>query len=283
MSINEENKMYKIIDIHTHIYPDAIAAKAKVALEKFYEFTCEGLGTVDDLAESSKIAGVGGMLMLSSATNAHQVKKVNEFAKASLDNMLARGFEATAFGAIHQDCEDFAAELDHMKALGLTGIKIHPDIQGVNIDDPRMYELYSLAEGVFPIYLHIGDDRPQYRFSETHRLVKIMKEFPRLKVIAAHLGGYKAWDEAHELAACGGENIMFDTSSALWAITTERANQLISMLGSERVMFGTDYPVMHAENELKLFMKLSLTEKERENIFYNNAKSFLEFRQPAKI
>ena len=110
-----------------------------------------------------------------------------------------------------------------------------------------------------------------------------MKDFPRLKVIAAHLGGYKAWDEAHELAECGGENIMFDTSSALWAITTERANELVSMLGTERVMFGTDYPVMHAENELKLFMKLALTERERENIFYNNAKNFLTFKQPTNV
>ena len=269
--------MYKIIDIHTHIYPDAIAAKAKVALEKFYECTCEGLGTVDDLAESSKIAGVGGMLMLSSATNAHQVRKVNEFAKASLDSMLERGFEAAAFGAIHQDCEDFAVELDRMKELGLTGIKIHPDIQGVNIDDSKMYELYSLAEGVFPIYLHMGDNRPQYRFSETQRLLKVMKDFPHLKVIAAHLGGYKAWDEAHLLADQGGENIMFDTSSALWAMTTERANELISILGTERVMFGTDYPVMHAENELKLFMKLKLSESQREDILYNNAKGFIKF------
>jgi len=274
--------MYKIIDIHTHIYPDAIAAKAKVALEKFYEFTCEGLGTADDLAESSKKASVCGMLMLSSATNAHQVKKVNEFAKVSLDGMLERGFEAAAFGAIHQDCEDLAAELDHIKTLGLTGIKIHPDIQGVNIDDPKMYELYSLAQGEFPIYFHMGDDRPQYRFSETQRLIKIMKEFPRLKVIAAHFGGYKAWDESHELAKCGGDNIMFDTSSALWAMPVEKANELVSMLGSDRLMFGTDYPVMHAENELKLFMRLDLTDSERENIFYNNAKSFLEFKQPIK-
>ena len=80
--------MYKILDIHTHIYPEAIAAKAKVALEKFYEFTCEGLGTVDDLAESSEKAGVSGMLMLSVATNAHQIKKVNEGARIALDKML---------------------------------------------------------------------------------------------------------------------------------------------------------------------------------------------------
>lgn len=275
--------MYKIIDVHTHVYPDAIAAKAKVALEKFYEFTCQGLGTVDDLAESSKVAGVCGMLMLSTATNAHQVSKVNEFARQSLNAMLSKGFEAAAFGCIHQDCEDFSAVLTHIKDLGLSGIKIHPDIQGVNIDDPKMYKLYSMAEGTFPIYFHMGDNRPQYRFSESQRLVKIMKDFPHLKVIAAHLGGYYAWDEASDLAKIGGENIMFDSSSSLWAISTERANKLISALGSERIMFGTDYPVMRAENELTLFMKLALSEKQREDIFYNNAKNFIEFRQPTKI
>ena len=44
-------------------------------------------------------------------------------------------------------------------------------------------------------------------------------------------------------------------------------------------MFGTDYPVMHAENELKLFMKLKLTEEERQNVLYNNAKNFLKFEK----
>jgi predicted TIM-barrel fold metal-dependent hydrolase len=184
---------------------------------------------------------------------------------------------------MHQECPDFAEELDHIKALGLSGIKIHPDIQGVDIDDKRMYELYSLMEGELPLYLHMGDNRPQYRFSEADKLIKIMKEFPRLKVIAAHFGGYMAWDKARDLVKAGKDNIMFDTSSSLWAMTTEFGNELISILGAEKLMFGTDYPVMHAENELKLFMKLSLTERERENIFYNNAKNFLTFKQPTKI
>jgi predicted TIM-barrel fold metal-dependent hydrolase len=271
--------MYKILDIHTHTYPDAIAAKAKVALEKFYEFTCEGSGTVDDLAESSEKAGVSGMLMLSVATNAHQIKKVNEFAKISLDKMLDRGFEAAAFAGIHQECPDFAEDLDHIKDLGLSGIKIHPDIQGVDIDDRRMYELYSMMEGEFPLYLHMGDDRPQYRFSEADKLIKIMKEFPRLKVIAAHFGGYMAWERAGDLLKAGKDNIMFDTSSALWAMTTEIGNGLISTIGTEKLMFGTDYPVMHAENELKLFMKLKMSEEERQNVLYNNAKNFLKFEK----
>ena len=271
--------MYKILDIHTHTYPEAIAAKAKVALEKFYEFTCEGSGTVNDLAESSEKAGVAGMLMLSVATNAHQIRKVNEFAKNALDQMLDRGFEAAAFAGIHQECPDFAAELDNIKALGLSGIKIHPDIQGVDIDDKRMYELYSMMEGELPLYLHMGDNRPQYRFSEADKLIKIMKEVPRLKVIAAHFGGYMAWDKAGDLLKAGKDNIMFDTSSALWAMSTECGNELISILGTEKLMFGTDYPVMHAENELGLFMKLKMSEEERQNVLYNNAKSFLKFEK----
>ncbi len=270
--------MYKIIDIHTHTYPDAIAAKAKTALEKFYEFTCEGEGTVDDLAESSEKAGVSGMLLLSVATNAKQVQNVNLWAAESRDRMVERGFEAAAFGGMHQDCSDMASQLDLIKSLGLSGVKIHPDIQGVDIDDRRMYELYSLCQGVFPIYFHMGDNRPQYRFSEAEKLKKIMKEFPRLKVIAAHFGSYSAWDQTHDLVRAGGDNIMFDTSSSLWAMSTEAADKLVSVIGTEKLMFGTDYPVMQAGHELELFMKLNLTEKQRCDIFYNNAKGFIEFK-----
>ena len=44
---------------------------------------------------------------------------------------------------------------------------------------------------------------------------------------------------------------------------------------SDRVMFGTDYPVKNPDEEIERFMKIDLTEKEREDIFYNNAKRFL--------
>ena len=270
--------MYKIIDIHTHTYPDAIAERAKVALEHFYEFTGEGDGTVKDLAESSKKANISGILMLSVATNVKQIKNVNLWAANAVSQLLAQGFEAAAFGGIHQDCPDFASELDNIKSLQLCGIKIHPDIQGVDIDDKRMYELYSLCEGTFPIYFHTGDPRPKYRFSEPDKLIKIMKEFPKLKVVAAHLGGYCTWDKAADLIKAGKENIMFDTSSALWAMPPSEADKVINILGTEHLMFGTDYPVMHAENELELFMKLKLTETQRQDILYNNAKNFIQFK-----
>jgi predicted TIM-barrel fold metal-dependent hydrolase len=267
--------MYKIFDVHTHTYPPRLAEKAAKNLGEFYSLPIEGKGTYDELEEESVKCGVVGFLLFSVTTNAHQVEKVNDGIAALVEYSRSRGLETYGFAGMHQDHADFAAELDRIEKMGLRGIKIHPDIQGVNIDDPRMYKLYELMEGRLPLYLHMGDDRPQYRFSETDRLVKVKEDFPKLEVVAAHLGGYRAWDEAYKLTKFDG--MWYDTSSALWEMTPEYATELIKRLGTDRVMYGTDYPVVLPENEIERFMKLGLNEKEREDIFYGNAKRFLKF------
>jgi predicted TIM-barrel fold metal-dependent hydrolase len=98
--------------------------------------------------------------------------------------------------------------------------------------------------------------------------------FPRLEVVAAHLGGHRAFEEAEMLA--GRPNVWYDTSSALWAITPERAYDLIHKLGTDRVMFGTDYPVKLHGEEIERLLAVGLSDRELEDIFYNNAKRFLK-------
>lgn len=269
--------MYKIFDIHTHIYPDAIAEKAVTQLGKFYDFVPEGDGTYNDMISAEKESGVAGFLVFSVATNAHQVRRVNECLAAVAERGRADGFEAVAFGGLHQDCEDMKEQIDYALTLGLSGIKIHPDIQGVDITSKKLYPLYEEAQGRFPIYFHMGDNRPQYRFSEPKKLKKVLDDFPRLQVVAAHLGGYMASDEALEYLV-GNENVMYDTSSALWAMTSERAEYIISRLGYDKVMFGTDYPVMYPKSELERFFALNLTHEQREDILYNNAARFLKLK-----
>ena len=166
--------------------------------------------------------------------------------------------------------------------MGLAGIKIHPDIQGVDIDDPRLFRLYEIMEGRIPLYLHMGDDRPQYRFSEPKKLAHVLRCFPRLEAVAAHLGGYKAADEAIEFLA-GNDRVWYDTSSALWYLTPERAGEIIRALNPEKVMFGTDYPVKNPAGELERFFAIpGLTEKEQEDILWNNAVRFLHLEEAAK-
>ena len=53
------------------------------------------------------------------------------------------------------------------------------------------------------------------------------------------------------------------------------AVRLMRKFGTDRVLWGTDYPTWTHESELELFDKLDLTEKEREQILYGNAAKLL--------
>jgi Predicted metal-dependent hydrolase of the TIM-barrel fold len=267
--------MYNVFNIHTHTYPEAISQKAVVSLGNFYDFHVDGKGTYADLESSAKAHGVKGFLLFSVATNAAQVQKVNNSIAALAEQSRNEGYQTVGFAGMHQDYPDFEDEIARAESIGLRGVKIHPDIQGVDIDDPRMIKLCSIIEGRMPLYLHMGDNRPQYRFSEAKKLAKVLDMFPNLEVVAAHLGGYQAWDEAEQHLA-GRPNVWYDTSSALWAMTPERAEHLIHVLGSDRVMFGTDYPVKTIDSELERFFKINLTEQERCDVLYNNAVRFLK-------
>ena len=264
----------KVFDIHTHTYPEAIAEKAVTSLGKFYDFVPEGKGTYADLEESASSCDVRGFLLFSVATTAHQVEKVNSSIAALVQKSRENGYLTAGFAGMYQDFPDFEGEINRAASLGLQGVKIHPDIQGIDIDDPKLLPLYEILEGRMPVYFHMGDNRPQYRFSEPKKLRRVLTMFPKLQVVAAHLGGYKATDEAIEYLA-GHENVWYDTSSALWYLSTEEATRIIGKLGHEKVMFGSDYPVMYPASDFARFMKIPMTEGQREDILWNNAVRFL--------
>ena len=96
-----------------------------------------------------------------------------------------------------------------------------------------------------------------------------MKRFPKLTIIGAHLAGWTKWDEAAELFS--GGVIYADLSSSLYALAPEHAAELIRKIGAKRVMFGTDYPMWGADDELECFRKLPLTAEEQEDILCRNA------------
>lgn len=263
--------MVPVFDAHAHAYPDGIAQRAVENLCDFYRFCASGDGTFGDLAAHAD-ATLKGFLLFSVATTPHQVPRINDFIAARIQEACKRGFQAIGFGGMHQDFPDKAKEVDRLIGLGLRGIKIHPDIQGVAIDDPRMMELYEIIEGRIPVYFHTGDDRPQYPFSHPKRILTILDRFPKLQVISAHLGGYRQWDDA--LALAGHPQIWYDTSSSLWSLPEADSARLIRKLGVHRIFFGTDYPLKYPEDELTMFRKVPLTEEEQSLILYENAREF---------
>lgn len=266
----------RVFDVHTHIYPEAIAERAVSALGKFYDFVPEGLGTYDDLVDIYEGMKPDGFLILCVATNSHQVEKVNDFVAEKLNKARAAGFEAHGFMGMHQDHPDKLGECERCAALGFDGLKIHPDIQGVNITDERFYPVYEwLEKNGKAVYFHMGDNRPQYLFSKPAQLAQVAADFPHLRIGAAHMGGYmETADACAPLAEL--KNIWYDLSSTMWYRPSEHTDRLIRLFGVEKIMFGTDYPVKRLPDELGRFMKLDLDASEREKILWDNALTFLQ-------
>ena len=258
-------KKYKIIDSHCHIYPDKIAEKASASTSDFYKMPSLFDGKISTLLERGGAAGIEHFIVQSVATTPKQVSSINRFIADAVANS---GGRFTGLGTLHPDSDDIAADIDEIIALGLKGVKLHPDIQQFKIDEPRMHRIYELCENRLTILMHTGDHR--FDFSNPNRMMPILEKYPTLTVIGAHFGGWSVWDEATEKLS-KFKNFLVDCSSSLYAFTPEKARELIMAYGTERVLFGTDYPMWEIDTEIERFMKIDLTEEQREDILYNNA------------
>ena len=263
-----------IIDAHAHIFPNKIAEKAVAGIGNFYSnLTMELDGTAEGLLRSGGSAGVDMFLVQSVATVPAQVTSINDFIAGCVKKYPDKFI---GFAAMHPDFGDVSAELDRAVSLGLKGVKLHPDFQRFNADDEKAMAIYeAAAERKLPVLIHMGDSRTD--FSKPKRLANVLERFPELDIIAAHFGGWSEWDSAAEVLGghvCG--HLWTDCSSSLYAMSPEHAKHLIDVYGADRVLFGTDYPMWTAKEELERFGKIPLSEREREMILHENAERLLK-------
>ena len=258
----------KIADAHTHIFPSKISEKASKSIGDFYEIGMAYPADIEILRENEKKIGTERCLVCSAAVTASQVTSINDFISSSCaDAKKQGGLILVGFAAMHPDFEGITDELDRAKELGLIGVKFHNDFQKFDIDDERAVPMYrEIAKRDMPILFHVGDNR--YDYSSPKRVANLMRKIPDLKVIVSHFGGYRRWQDYELLPIC--DRIFFDTSSSLDFLPLDDANRILHHFGPDKFMFGTDFPMWDAEKELERFMRLDLSEKEREDVLYNN-------------
>ena len=258
-----------VVDVHVHIYPDKISERATQSIGRFYNIEMDAEdGSVKRLEESIAESPITHCVVCSVAVKPSTVSSINDF--------IAREVESHehyyGFAAMHQDFEDPEAELVRAEALGLCGIKLHPDTQAVNMDDPRLMSVYEIAERRgLPVTIHCGDYR--YDYSHPRRLKRILHEFPRLVVNAAHFGGWSIQDYALEFLE--DEGCFLDMSSSMRFLGPRRTRELVHIYGCDRILFGSDFPMWRPAEELDKFTSLGFTEAEMEAMCWHNAERFL--------
>ncbi len=258
----------EIFDFHAHIYPEKIAAAAVENVGKFYNVTMASDGLAETLIDIGASAGIDKFVVHSVATVPKHVPVINKF----IQNEVEQYDEFYGFGTIHPDMEDPEGVIQSILDAGLKGIKIHPETQGFNVDDPKLYAICDLFRGKLPLLIHCGD----YRYDNSHpyRLVHLLHNFPDLTVIAAHFGGWSIPDMALEYLE--NESCYMDCSSSMFTLGPRRMKELIRIYGAERMLFGSDYPMWNPKFELNRFLGLGLTEQENQLILQDNARHILQ-------
>ena len=262
-----------VIDFHTHIFPVKIAEKALPHLAKVAGgVTPCGKATAQSMLSVMDEQGVDKAVILNIATNPHQQKSVNDFAISFVGND-----RIIPFGSVHPDSDDALNELDRLKQAGIKGVKLHPDYQQFFVDEERMFPIYEkIAElGLITVF-HSGVDigYPDPVHCTPEKLSRILVRFGNAPVIAAHLGGYLMYEQTLEYLSDSG--IYIDTSFSYGTVPPDYAKTIVSSIGEDRVLFGTDMPWSSPVNELNYIDSLGLSDEALKKIKYLNAQKLLK-------
>lgn len=259
-----------VIDIHAHVYPEKIALRAAESIGAFYDVPMRYCGSVPALLSAMDAGGIDRALIHSVALSPARAATINDFIAGEAQKHPDR---LRGYATLHPDMteNEAADELDRALGLGLLGVKLHNDMQRIALSDPRMDKIYAVCEGRCPLLLHMGDSR--YRYDNPSQLPDVLRRFPRLRVIGAHMGGYTEWAEARRYLR--HENVLVDCSSSSFALGADGLRESIRFFGAERVMFGSDFPMWDPGEELRLVRALGLTEGELERVLHRNAEELL--------
>lgn len=249
-----------IIDAHTHVWPDQVASRA-LAGNTVPGLSARGDGTAAGLGTAMKDAGVSVSCCLGIANEARHVDRVNAFVAG------LRAADRFPVGTVHVDLS-VEENLASLQRHGITAVKLHPLFQRFGLDDRRLLDILAAFGEDIAVITHVGQGGDEFtnRLSNPAMVAELARQFPRLRLMACHFGGYRQLEEAERVLA--GADVVLETSwpPSLAKLDPHRVRQLIRRHGAERVVFGSDWPMTDPAEEIAAVERLGLTGKETEAV-----------------
>jgi hypothetical protein len=260
---------FRVIDFHTHAWPKEISARARENLEKLFKVTLVGDPTTETLLSYMDTNGIAASVVCGVATKPAQVPVINDWMCAIRSERLR------VYCAMHPMYPEWAKELGRIRARG-DGIKLQPEFQDFYVDDPAVFPLYEELQRLkLPVLFHCGEELSHTMLvrSSPARIARVKEQFPRLTIIAAHFGGFSLWEETKEHLL--GKDIYMDTSYFLPYFSKEDARDLLLKHPAERLLFGTDFPLVDQKQDLARIAGLGLDAYRLERLLFLNAQELL--------
>jgi len=258
-----------LFDSHAHIFPEQVVDRAMEALSKRYGAQPVARATVDGLLRHMDDSGVGSALVLGVATKPSQVSAINAFLTSLGQPRLV------PFGSLHPHSSDLAGDIRRLTDAGVRGVKLQPHFQDYGLADPGLHEMLDLIGDRLVVLIHGGDEIiaiPRIEPSP-ERLLELHRRHPDVRLIIAHLGGYKQWDEVERCLV--GEDVLLDASYVFDICSDEQARRIIRTHGVDRVVWGSDFPWQPQRQGLSGIARLGFSEAETRQLLGENLRRLL--------
>jgi uncharacterized protein len=273
-----------IIDFHTHIFSPRINLHRTRYLEsdplfaQLYANSKAKLATAEDLVNSMDSCGIDMSVVLNiSWSSVELCRETNDYIQESISKYPRR---LIGFGMLVLDSVETAIdEIERCYRCGFKGIgeiRLTPEVLDDSavesivqrIVEKRLILLMHASEPVGHIYAGKGKNTPE-------NLYPFILKFPGLKLVCAHWGGglpfYTLMPEVNK--ALG--NVYYDSAASPFLYHPQVYNQVAQLAGADKVLFGSDYPLMSPQRVLAEIEQLNLPPNFKTQLLAENATRLL--------
>ncbi len=278
----------RIINAHVHM----IELEKMLALNPELEINLElpvfanltqtlSLSNPQNLISQMDEAGITQAVLF--ACEAPIIYSSNEYVATLCKNYSER---LIGFASVDPKKEDAASILENaILKLGLKGVKFHPPLQNFYPNDKSIFSLYKKIEELnVPVVFHIGTTPfgSMVRLDQANPILidEVACNFPNLRIILTHLG--TLWQNEAFMVTEKNSNVYIDTSAYIYEIKELLTRDLITRVGVNKFIFGTDYPmpfgsgVHRMRDFVDCINSLDLSSETKEMIFYKNFESLMQ-------
>jgi len=276
-----------IIDGHAHLFHPKVILNVKKKRKMVEKLGLKAKGAenrsgVKSLKKSLKASGIGGCLILPTA-GVKEVGLVND----SFYETIKESKVLYTAGTLHPGNLSNKEELLKFISRKIKAIKLCSFSQKFALNDPRTFDLFDLIQefniskgsSFFMVIdtFYLADlffgSHPDHN-TTPKLLADLVKSFPKINFIAAHMGGLAAPFREIISNLTPADNLFFDTSNAAHVLAEQEFITLLKAHGPEHIIFGTDWPWFTHLTEMELqnlmFEKAGFSRKEKALIYSKN-------------
>ena len=276
-----------IIDFHTHIFPPQVKKNRSKYIDSdpcfalLYSQKDAKLATAEELIASMDKAEVDISVILNIGWTTHELcVETNDYILESIARYPKR---LVGFCAVQPNSYEAAlAEVERCAQAGVKGLgELRPDMQLFDLGDETLmqplvdilkkYKLILLTHASEPV----GHEYPGKGSITPDVLYPFITSFLDLTIVCAHWGGglpfYALMPEVKR--AMG--NVFFDTAASPFLYSPQVYNHATQLVGADKILFGSDYPLLEQNRLLQEIRSLDLTEEDKGLILSGNARRLL--------